>query len=385
MLEQISNQTVNAGSTIRFAVNATDPDGDSLTYTATGLPDNAMFNTTTRIFSWTPNTNQIGSYTVTFNVTDGQLSDSMNVLIKVHTVNQAPVLEQISNQTVNAGSTIRFAVNATDPDGDSLTYSLLLDLPDNAMFNTTTRIFSWTPGSGQLGSYIVTFAVSDGMLHDSKSVQITVNDNNNHAPIIGPVADVSVNQKEVLKVQVTASDPDGDYLIYSASNLPAGASFDPATRQFTWSPAYNQVGNYRVTFRVSDRTLSSSRDATFTVIKVNKAPYFTLGPETTLTFDEGSQIRLNINAADWNHDVITYSATDLPTGATVNSAAHIFSWTPGYDQAGTYNITLIVSDGTLQSSKLLRIIINDVNTQSKNYKQTPNNGKQTPKTSIKLT
>ena len=129
VLEQIGNKTVNAGSTIQFAVNATDPDGDSLTYSATGLPANALFNTTTRIFSWTPNTNQTGNYTVTFTVTDGQLSDSKNVLITVNTVNRAPVLEQIGNQTVNAGSTIQFAVNATDPDGDSLTYSLLLDCP----------------------------------------------------------------------------------------------------------------------------------------------------------------------------------------------------------------------------------------------------------------
>ena len=86
-------------------------------------PRMQLFNTTTRIFSWTPNTNQTGNYTVTFTVTDGQLSDSKNVLIKVHTANRAPVLEQIGNQTVNAGSTIQFAVNATDPDGDSLTYS----------------------------------------------------------------------------------------------------------------------------------------------------------------------------------------------------------------------------------------------------------------------
>ncbi len=69
---------------------------------------------------------------------------------------------------------------------------------------------------------------------------------------------------------------------------------------------------------------------------------------------------MNINAADWNKDVITYSATNLPKGATVNSATHSFSWTPGYDQAGTYEITLIVSDGTLQSSKLLRLIVKDV-------------------------
>ena len=195
-------------------------------------------------------------------------------------------------------------------------------------------------------------------------LRIIIN-NANKAPVFDPIVNASVNQKEVLKVQVTASDPDGDVLTYSASNLPVGATFVPATRQFNWSPAYNQVGKYTVTFRVSDGTLSTSRDVTFTAIKVNYAPYFTIGDVTTITSNEGSAIRLNINAADWNQDAITYSATNLPRGATVDFATHSFSWTPGYNQAGTYTITLIVSDGRLQSSKLLRIIINDVNKPSK--------------------
>jgi hypothetical protein len=321
---------------------------------------NAMFDSITRTFSWTPYTNQTGNYTVTFNVTDGRLSDSMNVLIKVNTViNQAPVLEQIGNQTVNVGSKLQFAINATDPDGDTLTYSAS-GLPANATFDPASHTFSWIPVYGQAGLYNVTFTVSDWVLQDSKSVRIIVN-NSNNAPVFGPVADASVNQKEVLKVQVTASDSDGDVLTYSASNLPVGATFDPATRQFIWSPVYNQVGNYTVTFSVSDGTLSASRNVTFTAIKVNYAPYFTLGNFTTLTYNKGTPIRVNINAADWNHDVITYSATNLPKGATVNSATHTFSWTPGYDQAGTYNIILIVSDGNLQNSKLLRIIVNDGN------------------------
>ena len=293
-------------------------------------------------------------------MTDGRLSDSTNVPIKVNTViNQAPVLEEIGNKTVNAGSKIQFAINATDPDGDTLIYSAS-GLPANATFDSINRTFSWTPAYDQAGTYNIILIVSDGKLQNSKLLRIIVNDGNN-APVFGPVANVSVNQKEILKVQVTASDPDGDVLTYSVSNLPVGATFVPATRQFTWSPAYNQVGKYTVTFRVSDETLSASRNVTFTAIKVNYAPYFTLGNFTTLTYNEGTPIQANINAADWNRDVITYSATNLPKGATVNSATHTFSWTPGYDQAGTYNIILIVSDGKLQNSKLLRIIVNDGN------------------------
>jgi chitodextrinase len=56
---------------------------------------------------------------------------------------------------------------------------------------------------------------------------------------------------------------------YSASGLPAGASFDPATQQFSWTPGFTQAGTYTVTFTASDGTksysLSGTKDVTITV------------------------------------------------------------------------------------------------------------------------
>ena len=81
--------------------------------------------------------------------------------------NQAPVLATIANKTVTVGEILSFAVTATDPEGDVLTYSAA-NLPKNAMFNAGTRKFSWTPGFNQAGIYTVSFSVSDGVLSTSK-------------------------------------------------------------------------------------------------------------------------------------------------------------------------------------------------------------------------
>jgi polyhydroxybutyrate depolymerase len=63
-------------------VVAADPDGDSLTYSATGLPQGASFNSSTRIFSWTPKYEQVeGVYTVRFEVSDGSLNSYRDVII----------------------------------------------------------------------------------------------------------------------------------------------------------------------------------------------------------------------------------------------------------------------------------------------------------------
>jgi PKD repeat protein len=68
---------------------------------------------------------------------------------------------------------------------------------------------------------------------------------------------------------VAATDPDGDPITYSAGNLPAGASFDPATQTFSWTPTYRQAGTYTVTFTASDGdksySLSGTKDVTITV------------------------------------------------------------------------------------------------------------------------
>ena len=76
--------------------------------------------------------------------------------------NQPPVLASIGNKSVNEGQALTFTVSATDPDGDSLTYSAS-SLPSGATFTPATRTFAWTPASGQAGSYPnVHFQVSDG-------------------------------------------------------------------------------------------------------------------------------------------------------------------------------------------------------------------------------
>jgi hypothetical protein len=91
------------------------------------------------------------------------------------TTNQPPVLSTIGDKSVNEGQLVMFIVSATDPDGDTLSYSAS-NLPEGASFDPETGVFSWTPGTGQAGSYEdVHFEVSDGELTDSENITITVN------------------------------------------------------------------------------------------------------------------------------------------------------------------------------------------------------------------
>lgn len=80
---------------------------------------------------------------------------------------------------------------------------------------------------------------------------------NNHAPKFDLIGDKSVNEGSELSFLVSATDEDGDNLVYSASGLPEGATFDSNT--FTWTPSYEQAGEYEVTFKVSDGKAEDSK------------------------------------------------------------------------------------------------------------------------------
>ncbi len=86
-------------------------------------------------------------------------------------------------------------------------------------------------------------------------------------PVLNAIGNKSVNEGALLSFTISGSDPDGDTLTYSASNLPSGATFTASTRTFSWTPTYSQAGSYSsVHFQVSDGSLTASEDITITVV-----------------------------------------------------------------------------------------------------------------------
>jgi hypothetical protein len=76
--------------------------------------------------------------------------------------NRAPVISGSPVRSVNAGSGYSFRPTASDPDGNTLTYSIA-NRPSWATFNTSTGQLSGVPSASQVGSYgNITISVSDG-------------------------------------------------------------------------------------------------------------------------------------------------------------------------------------------------------------------------------
>ena len=75
---------------------------------------------------------------------------------------------------------------------------------------------------------------------------------------------------------------------------------------------------------------------------------------------EGGTITIQLSAQDPDNDEITYGASPLPTGATMNNTTGVLTWSPGYTQAGTYSIRFSVSDGLFEDYEDVRITVINV-------------------------
>ncbi len=360
VLASVGNKSILEGATLNFTVSATDEDGDGLTYAASNLPSGAGFNTVTGVFSWIPALNQSGSYSVTFTVTDGSDNDSETILITVAEVNRLPVLNPIGTQTIGEGSQLTFTITASDPDDDALSYSAE-GLPDGATFNSITRLFGWTPEfqiSENTRVYPVTFNVSDGVADDSETVTINVT-NVNRAPVLDFVGAQSLTEGDAYNLVINATDPDSNPITFGAVDLPLGSVFIPSTRSLSWIPSSTQSGSYDVTFTATDGSLSDSETVTFTVSNGNEAPVLDVIGAKSIA--EDSQLSFVVSASDVNGDSLTYSASGLPDGSSFDTEQQRFSWTPDYTQAGSFTVTITVTDGIFSDFETVEITVTNSN------------------------
>ncbi len=136
----------------------------------------------------------------------------------------------------------------------------------------------------------------------------------------------------VINLDAGATDLDGDVLTYAATNLPPGLSINTGTGLVTGTINSTAAAGspYSVSITVRDGpTVDATDTFTWTVTDVP-------GPNLPPTFDqnlgnrtdpEGTGVTLDAGATDPDGDPLTYAATNLPPGLSINTGTGLITGT----------------------------------------------------------
>ena len=155
-------------------------------------------------------------------------------------------------------------------------------------------------------------------------------------------SDITVMEGGVVELKLKAYDPDGDKITYTF-----GRPLDQTGR---WQTKVSDEGVYKVDVTASDGKSKTVKTITIRVTHKNRPPV--IEPLQKIIVNEGDTINLapRIKDAEGNNIQVAYS------GWMTESRKKT-----GYDDAGTYRVTIIATDGELQSTSYVDVEVLDVN------------------------
>jgi RHS repeat-associated protein len=243
------------------------PDSSPLTYQVEGNSNIAVvIDPHSHIASFTQVTGFSGSELVRFVATDANLNSTKSnfvALVVKGQGNNRPIIYPINDITVKENELVQVTPTVFDPDGNVLTVTYTSPLDDTGKWQTTYN---------DAGTYKVTATVSDGTLKASATLNVIVK-NVNRPPAIDPIPNITVNEGDLVKLNVVAHDPDGDNVIIS---YPAPLDADGG-----WQTTYKDAGTYNFTVTASDSDLSTTSNVKVIVNPVNAPPLVQLYADKT--------------------------------------------------------------------------------------------------------
>lgn len=153
---------------------------------------------------------------------------------------------------------------------------------------------------------------------------------------------LNVKENEWVRLKVSITDPDKDTINYSFSA--------PLNNKGEWKTNYGDAGEYVVTIIATDNKLTTEKKVKINVQRVNVPPV--IEGVRDLFVKEGDTVKLDIKVTDPNKDPVTYTVSEPLTTST---------WVTDHKSAGEYSIKVGASDGELQSEKVFKLTVTDVN------------------------
>jgi hypothetical protein len=266
----------------------------------------------------------------------------------------APVVSitaPVNNATV-VGAAVTVSATATDAVGVAGVQFQLngtsLGSEDTAAPYSTT----WNTTAIANGTYVLSAVARDAAGNSATAAAVTVTVNNppaNRAPTLVQPPNQTSAEGSPVTLALSASDPDGNPLSYSAAGLPPGLTINAATGVISGTPSFTSAGTHTVTATVSDGSLSHSRTLSWVVVNTNRPPI--LAQPANQVSASGSAVSLQLSASDPDATALSYQASGLPAALTINASTGLIAGTIGANVAGLFEVTVSASDGQSSATR----------------------------------
>ena len=274
-----------------------------------------------------------------------------------------PVLLPVSDRTVNESSSIQILIDVSDPEGDPVQL-YLKDLPSinfpkpiaNRFVKLNTT-FTLNTNYDDAGQYKLQVIAGDGSGNATADFVLYVLDVN-RPPVLNFIPPITAKVGNYMYRNITATDPDGDALLYyDSSDM---FSINLYTGGIVFKPKAEQSGNYTINFTVSDGEYADNQLVPLEISSTNRAPIMQFIP--TKTAIQGTLFTHTVNATDPDGDLLNFSSNSSLFNI---SSTGLVSFTPASTDVSTHIISIHASDGALSSSRILNLLIYPTNSAPK--------------------
>jgi VCBS repeat-containing protein len=340
-----ANPTISltaTGKPVSGNANCSDADGDTLTYTITSNPTKGtvLLDSATGNYVYTPNANAAGNDAFSITASDGQ--DQVVVKVVVHNETEIDVSGNQTSLTVNQGKQTIGQAQASDADGDTLSYSVgTQPTKGTLILNAVTGAWTYQCNSDAKGSDTFSIIVTDGITPKTISYTLQINT----PPVFASESSTSVttDQGKTYSGSVSASDADGDPLVYSvvSQGNKGTVAINASTGKYTYVPNSGAAGGDYFVIGVSDGNFTQELHVSIHI----ETPVTTSEATQNTEVNQGDITYGSVTASDPDGDILSYSVSQHGAKGTaaISSDGHWSYFANG--SAGNDVFVIAVTDG----------------------------------------
>ena len=387
----VSTSSIDENTLNVLSVTVEDVEDDVIGYSLSGNDAEKLSISTSGAITFKTNpdfetpvdANSDNTYEITIEASDGTDTVTDDLVITILDIENEgnPIIEGLSSQSINENDSIGISFTVTDPQNDTITFSLsgvdkdLFTLTFdglNASLTSSSKDYELPEDSDTNNVYLVSVNFSDDLNTTSQEVEVSISNINDNDPVISSSGSFTVPENQQAVATLTATDADNDDLTFSISGSDSTdlEITDSGVLTLKSNANFEVKNNYSFTASVTDGLYGASTPITVNISDVNEVPVFgAIAGEISVNENINTTLT-TITATDEDGDTLVYVLTgDDSSLLSIDSNGNVsFKASPDFEvpsdsnEDNIYSFAVVANDGSLSAtSPNVLVSINNLN------------------------